>query len=137
MKRFLKCGVPLVACLLSACDFAPTYVPPSVATPTDFKESADWTPATPRDSAPRGPWWQIFQDPALDRLEDLAMPLMEARAQGTKDRAEIEKLKQDRERLLARIALLENEAKELAGVTDQVEGRLDTAIAEIRAALAR
>ncbi len=74
---------------------------------------------------------------ALDRLEDLAMPLMEARAQGTKDRAEIEKLKQDRERLLARIALLENEAKELAGVTDQVEGRLDTAIAEIRAALVR
>ena len=70
MKRFLKCGVPLVACLLSACDFAPTYVPPPVATPTDFKESADWTPATPRDSAPRGPWWQIFQDPALDRLED-------------------------------------------------------------------
>ena len=45
-------------------------MPPPVATPTDFKESADWTPATPKDSAPRGPWWQVFQDPALDRLED-------------------------------------------------------------------
>ena len=70
MKRLLKLSVPLVACLLCACDFAPTYVPPPVATPTDFKESADWTPATPKDSAPRGPWWRIFQDPALDRLED-------------------------------------------------------------------
>jgi hypothetical protein len=74
---------------------------------------------------------------ALDRLEDAAVPLMGARAQASRDRAEIDKLKQEKERLLARIVLLENEAKELSGATDQVEGRLDTAIAEIRAALAR
>jgi hypothetical protein len=74
---------------------------------------------------------------ALDRLAGAAAPLVEARARAIKDKAEIEKLKQERDRLLARVALLENEAKELSGVTDQVEGRLDTAIAEIRAALAR
>jgi|HubBroStandDraft_5_1064220.scaffolds.fasta_scaffold1167695_1 chromosome segregation ATPase len=74
---------------------------------------------------------------ALDRLEGAAAPLLAARARAAKDKAEIEKLKQERDRLLARVALLENEAKELSGVTDQVEGRLDTAIAEIRTALAR
>ena len=43
----------------------------------------------------------------------------------------------ERERLLARIAELEHEVQALAGVTDEVEGRLDDAIGEIRAALAR
>ena len=74
---------------------------------------------------------------ALDRLEQSATPLVEARARAARDKAEIDALKQERERLQARIALLEGEAKKLAGVTNQVEGRLDAAITEIRTALAQ
>lgn len=74
---------------------------------------------------------------ALDRLETLALPLAEARRRAAADAAEIERLTREREELLARIAKLEEEARALSGVSDEVEGRLDDAITEIRAALAR
>lgn len=74
---------------------------------------------------------------ALDRLEAEALPLADARARAAKDAAEIESLKRERVQLLARIAELEEEARAITGVTDEVEGRLDEAITEIRAALAR
>jgi chromosome segregation ATPase len=74
---------------------------------------------------------------ALDRLESLALPLAEAKARALETAAEIENLKHEREQLLGRIAELEDEARAITGVTDEVEGRLDEAITEIRAALAR
>jgi chromosome segregation ATPase len=74
---------------------------------------------------------------ALDRLESLALPLAEAKARAIQNAAEIDSLKHEREQLLSRIAELEDEARAVAGVTDEVEGRLDEAITEIRAALAR
>ena len=43
----------------------------------------------------------------------------------------------ERQTLLARIAALEEELAALSGITEEVEGRLDGAIGEIRAALAR
>ena len=74
---------------------------------------------------------------ALDRLEAEVLPLAEARARAARDAAEIESLKHEREQLLARIAELEDETRAISSVTDEVEGRLDEAITEIRAALAR
>jgi len=74
---------------------------------------------------------------ALDRLESLALPLAEAKARALQNAAEIESLKHEREQLLTRITELEEEARAITGVTDEVEGRLDEAITEIRAALAR
>jgi hypothetical protein len=46
-------------------------------------------------------------------------------------------LSQEREGLLTRIAELEEESRALAGVTEDVEERLDSAVAEIRTALGR
>ena len=46
-------------------------------------------------------------------------------------------LEAERETLLAKIAELEDEIGALSGLTEEVEGRLDGAIGEIRAALAR
>ena len=43
----------------------------------------------------------------------------------------------ERERLLARIAALEEETRDLAGLSEEVEVRLDGAIAEIRSVLDR
>ncbi|MFP6560181.1 efflux transporter outer membrane subunit [Paraburkholderia sp. B3] len=70
MRRLLRGGASLLVCILSACDLAPAYAPPVVAVPSGFKESVDWTTATPQDAVARGPWWQMFGDPTLDQIED-------------------------------------------------------------------
>ena len=46
-------------------------------------------------------------------------------------------LESENQQLLARIAALEEELAALSSITEDVEGRLDGAIGEIRAALAR
>jgi multidrug efflux system outer membrane protein len=66
-------AVPFLAsALLAGCSMAPAYRPPQVAAPAQYKEVAGWTAATPRDDAPRGPWWQAFGDPVLNDLETRA-----------------------------------------------------------------
>lgn len=58
-----------LAILVAACDLAPKYKPPVAAVPVAFKETGPWQPATPLDALPRGPWWRMYRDPELDRLE--------------------------------------------------------------------
>jgi len=67
---------------------------------------------------------------ALAALEAIALPLAEARTRADKDASEIA-------RLQARVAELEDETRSLAGIAEEVDGRLDGAIAEIRSALGR
>lgn len=74
---------------------------------------------------------------ALDALESAALPLIEARDSAAAAQAKIDRLDAEREQLVARVAGLEEEARSLSGLTEEVEGRLDGAIAEIRAALGR
>jgi outer membrane protein, multidrug efflux system len=58
---------------LAACSFAPPYKVPTAAPPAeDFQESGAWKVAEPRDSASRGDWWSIFNDPQLEQLESAA-----------------------------------------------------------------
>ena len=67
MKRFavLLCLASLTGCLVG-----PDYQrPPPAAPPTpEFKETMGFRPAMPNDTVDRGPWWQIYGDPTLDRL---------------------------------------------------------------------
>lgn len=72
---------------------------------------------------------------ALEALE--AVPHGVGHGAGTDSEAQVTRLSAERERLVARIAELEEEARSLSGLTEEVEGRLDGAIAEIRAALGR
>lgn len=74
---------------------------------------------------------------AMDRLEAALMPLGEARKRHARDAAEIASLSQEREILLARIATLEEENRLLASLTEDVEERVDQAVADINAALAQ
>jgi NodT family efflux transporter outer membrane factor (OMF) lipoprotein len=60
----------LILALAAGCNFAPTYSVPSVATPPAYKETNDWKTAQPRDALLKGRWWEIFNDPRLDALED-------------------------------------------------------------------
>ena len=53
----------------------PDYVKPPVLTPEKFKELKGhlvkgWKLATPRDCVDVGPWWGLYKDPTLDRLEE-------------------------------------------------------------------
>jgi NodT family efflux transporter outer membrane factor (OMF) lipoprotein len=45
-------------------------VKPSIDVPAAYKESAGWKIAEPRDQETRGKWWEIYQDPLLNSLEE-------------------------------------------------------------------
>lgn len=57
------------------CAVGPNYQgPPETPKPAKFKgSSSKWSAAAPRDKEPKGPWWEIFGDPALDRFEQQAL----------------------------------------------------------------
>ncbi len=54
---------------LSACTVGPDYHRPSAPVPTDYKALRGWTIAQPQDATNRGPWWKIYHDPELNRLQ--------------------------------------------------------------------
>ncbi len=70
----LACGAALA---LGACNLAPHYEAPQTQAPGQFKEAVPNTPAgaqgwkiaDPKDSALRGSWWEIYNDPQLSELE--------------------------------------------------------------------
>jgi outer membrane protein, multidrug efflux system len=57
------------ALALSACSLAPHYQKPATPAVQHFVEAGDWMPAHPADAASRGIWWQTFDEPTLDDLE--------------------------------------------------------------------
>ena len=74
---------------------------------------------------------------ALENLEKAADSAGEQRPAAPENHARLVALENEREQLLERIAALEDELASLSGMTQEVETRLDGAIGEIRAALAR
>jgi hypothetical protein len=74
---------------------------------------------------------------ALDLLEGNAETFFAGRDQFAPGGAKFLALETERDRLIGRIAELEDESQALAGLTEEVEDRLDGAIAEIRTALGR
>lgn len=59
--------------LLSGCSVGPNYRRPDLAIPLQYKEqpaTTGWKNAMPSDAMDRGQWWQIFQDPLLNELEE-------------------------------------------------------------------
>jgi NodT family efflux transporter outer membrane factor (OMF) lipoprotein len=64
----MKNACLLLACLLAGCAIGPDYSRPDVETPPAYKEAGDWVVAQPRDAAPKGKWWEAFQDPVLNGL---------------------------------------------------------------------
>jgi NodT family efflux transporter outer membrane factor (OMF) lipoprotein len=70
MPRSRKAAALVAATLAAGCMVGPDYERPSApAAKTDaFKEQGIWKVAAPRDEAPRGDWWSIYNDPLLDKL---------------------------------------------------------------------
>jgi NodT family efflux transporter outer membrane factor (OMF) lipoprotein len=57
------------AVALGGCTLAPRYETPATPKVEHFVEAGDWMPAHPADGASRGDWWQAFDEPTLDDLE--------------------------------------------------------------------
>ncbi len=67
-----------LAATLGGCMVGPDYVKPAAEAPGPFAGvgttvPAGWKEATPADQFPRGRWWEIYNDPELNRLEEAAM----------------------------------------------------------------
>jgi NodT family efflux transporter outer membrane factor (OMF) lipoprotein len=60
----------LCLAVLSGCAVGPNYRRPDVITPAAFKEIPGQAPAVPADAVERGNWWEVFNDPTLNELEE-------------------------------------------------------------------
>ncbi len=68
-RNLLVAGL-LLSTGLAGCSLTPAYTVPATPPPAAaYHETGAWTPAAPADTAPRGAWWSMFADPALDALE--------------------------------------------------------------------
>lgn len=80
--RFKAAIYPAIAAavLLTGCRVGPKYhTPPATAqapplsykeSPTQFKDTDGWKVAEPQDAMLHGKWWEIYNDPELNALED-------------------------------------------------------------------
>ncbi len=65
------CGLAVVLLVLSGCAVGPRYAKPATPTAPEYKEvPPNWKTAQPNDQIARGKWWEIFQDPQLNALEE-------------------------------------------------------------------
>jgi NodT family efflux transporter outer membrane factor (OMF) lipoprotein len=66
------------AVLVAGCAVGPRYTRPAAPTPPAYKEGAaaiavaaeGWKVAEPQDATLKGKWWELFQDPELNALEE-------------------------------------------------------------------
>ncbi|WP_428840313.1 TolC family protein, partial [Burkholderia territorii] len=82
-RRVVVPGVAAALTALSACSTLPAYSPPAVAVPAHYAgvvaagvpaagvpaAQPGWNVASPADTASRGTWWTVFDDPVLNKLE--------------------------------------------------------------------
>jgi outer membrane protein, multidrug efflux system len=61
----------LLLAFAAGCTVGPRYSRPAAPTPAPdaWKTQPPWEQAAPKDSIPKGAWWQVFHDPALDAYE--------------------------------------------------------------------
>ena len=59
----------LIGCA-AGCTAGPRYVRPTIDVPAQYKEMGPWKTAEPSDAIQKGKWWEIYQDPELNSLEE-------------------------------------------------------------------
>ncbi len=73
-KKLISATAFAVLCLglllLDGCSVGPKYTKPTTQIPPAYKEIGSWKPAEPSDAERKGKWWEIFQDPQLNALEE-------------------------------------------------------------------
>ena len=55
----------------TACDVGPRYARPAAPAPAPdaWKTQPPWEQAAPKDAVPKGAWWDVYHDPALNAYE--------------------------------------------------------------------
>src|SRR5260370_34342036 len=70
MMRFIRwLSAAAGLAVAASCAVGPDYHRPKLDAAPDYKEAGDWKPSEPNDALSRGPWWEIFNDDALNQLE--------------------------------------------------------------------
>ena len=69
MKRFMLAAGLVVCGLLAGCVVGPNYHRAPAPAPDAYKTEAPWRVAAPKDSIPKGAWWEIYQDAELNAYE--------------------------------------------------------------------
>jgi multidrug efflux system outer membrane protein len=69
-----RAAIPAALALLvlaAGCTVGPRYSRPAapIPAPDAWKTQPPWEQAAPKDAIPKGAWWQVFHDPALDAYE--------------------------------------------------------------------
>lgn len=59
--------------LLAGCTVGPKYERASAPTAANWEVAPPWRQSTPKDSVPKGDWWDIFHDDELNSLETEAL----------------------------------------------------------------
>jgi outer membrane protein, multidrug efflux system len=62
-------GALAAAMLLTGCAVGPNYKRPPVQAPAVYKTEGPWRVAAPKDSFPKGAWWETFNDAELNSYE--------------------------------------------------------------------
>ena len=71
-KAILSGCVTLALIAVSGCKVGPNYHTPAMPAPPSYSDNGhygDWAAAQPADTADRGIWWSIYNDAALNDLE--------------------------------------------------------------------
>src|SRR5579862_1388711 len=72
-------AVTVAASVFSGCHVGPPYHPPAPPavtapnykeSPLNFQDQPGWKVASPQDAMIRGKWWEIFNEPELNALEE-------------------------------------------------------------------
>ncbi|MFY9674189.1 MAG: efflux transporter outer membrane subunit [Terriglobales bacterium] len=70
MKRFALISALLAGTVLTGCAVGPNYKRPAADVPGTWKGEGPWQAATPKDAIPKGNWWEVYRDAALNGLEE-------------------------------------------------------------------
>jgi len=78
LARMVCISAAAIVILLNGCTVGPKYHTPSAPTPGAYKEltpanfptTDGWKLAQPKDDELRGKWWEIYNDPQLNALEE-------------------------------------------------------------------
>lgn len=104
---------------LTACSVGPDYQRPTLANATEFKELKGWKSAQPQDSGLPGKWWEIFNDPLLNALEEQVVGANQSIAQAEAQYRQAQHLVQSSESSLLPVATLTGSFNRFKAATGQ------------------
>ena len=95
MNRWFFAAALAATALLAGCAVGPNYKKPPVLAPPAYKSEGPWRVAAPKDSFPKGAWWETFNDAELNAYEQQLLQANQS--------VEAAKARLDQARALARV----------------------------------